>query len=129
MLILTTFSLIPWASLAASLIGWACAEPETVAAWRWVAGLAAVTVLLEQSVMLRFYRLVRGGPAWSAGYVVGACICWGMLANAILKRVGATGTTWRGTTYQRHQLAPDKVEAPAACAPGPAAEEFGADAR
>jgi hypothetical protein len=127
-LILTTFSLVPWASLVASLMGWAWSGSQTPAWWGWVAGLSAVTVLLEQSVMFRFYRLVRSGPVWSIGYILAACICWGMLASAVLKRVGATGTTWRGTTYRRNQLDGGGAQAPATRAAGAPAEELGAHA-
>jgi hypothetical protein len=128
MTLLTVFSLMPWASLVASVIGWACAGPETVTWWRPVAALAAVTTMLEQSVMARFYRLVRAGPVWSIGYILAACICWGMLASAMLKRLGATGTTWRGTRYRGSRLEPGQLAGPDACPPAPPAEDLGTHA-
>ncbi|HUU85884.1 MAG TPA: glycosyltransferase family 2 protein [Phycisphaerae bacterium] len=128
MSVLTAFSLVPWASLLISLIGWAGAGPETVTAWRWLAVFSVVTVLLEQSVMFRFYRLARGEPRWSLAYLLAACICWGMLASAMLKRLGATSTTWRGTTYHKDQLQPEAPDAPANRAPDAPAEELGAHA-
>lgn len=104
MLLLTSFSLLPWISLVAGLIWSTGTDGAAARPWIWVSVLAGLAVLLEQSVMFRFYRLVRAGPVWSLGYVVGASICWFMLANAISKLRGRTGTTWRGTTYRGDQV-------------------------
>ncbi|MCH7814733.1 MAG: glycosyltransferase, partial [Planctomycetes bacterium] len=98
--ILTLFSILPWASLVASLIGWFTADTGDSSVWGWMLLASGSTVLLQQSVMFRFYRIVRAEPAWSFGYILGACLCWGMLVNALFKMGGATRTTWRGTTYR-----------------------------
>jgi hypothetical protein len=104
MLILTTFSIVPWLSLLASLAGCLLAPSGTSTAW-WPVLLAALSaVALQQSVMVRFYRLSRSEPKWSAFYIVGALICLGTLVNAMLKLGGTTRVTWRGTTYRGHQL-------------------------
>jgi len=134
LVILTMFSLVPWSSLIASAVGLLSAvgngsvggtSGRTSAGWGAIAGLSAVAVVLQQSVMARFYRMVRARPAWSMGYVLGACICWGMLVNAMLKRLGATRTTWRGTTYHGTQVVPPAEPGPLPVAP-PRSEELGA---
>jgi len=129
MLLLTAFSLLPWISLLAGLVGLAVAGGGGEAApWHWLAGLAGVVVLLEQSVMLRFYRVARSGRVWSLGYVVGAGLCCGMLFNALLKRLGATGTTWRGTTYRGDRVDGGDPAGAAGGVPAVQAEEVGLDA-
>jgi chlorobactene glucosyltransferase len=122
--ILTTFSLLPWVSLVASVVGLATVSPA--GPWRWVALAAAATVALQQSVMARFYRLSRSDPRWSALYIVGAVFCFGTLVSAMLKLRGATRVTWRGTTYRGHRL--DRAARPplTTAADAPAAEEVSA---
>ena len=103
--VLTMLSLAPWVSWFAAAAGlWRSAADESAQWWRWVLIVATITVLLEQSVMARFYKLVRMPVIYSFGYLLGAVLTWGMLVAAISKLAGAT-TTWRGTTYRADKLA------------------------
>ncbi len=104
LLLLATFSLGPWASLVAAGLGAALGPTGVGDAWGTVLLAAAAAVAMQQSVMVRFYRLSRLEPAWSAFYVVGALICFGTLINAMLKLAGASALTWRGTTYRNRQV-------------------------
>ena len=102
MALLTIASLFPWISLLAAVAG-GLISSDAQPWWR-VAGVSAAVVLVQQTVMFRFYRLVRSHPAWSFGYVFGAFLGLGMLVNAMLKLGGATRTVWRGTTYRGRRL-------------------------
>lgn len=106
MLMLLATNLFPYASAlvaAAVLIykGWSAAG----AGWHWVAGLSALCVVLQQTVIARFYRLSRASPWLAPTFIIGACVCVAMLINAMLKLNGRTTTTWRGTTYRGHEVA------------------------
>ena len=125
LVVLTTFSILPWASLAGSLIGLLCAPADAAGPWWLILPAAAGTVALQQSVMARFYRLSRSEPRWSALYIVGALFCCGTLINAMLKLGGATQVTWRGTTYRGKRLA-DGAAAPIAVPADSVAKEVGA---
>ncbi len=101
MALLAVMSLLPWLSLLAAAVGAAVSHARP---WWSVAGVSAAVILVQQTVMVRFYRLVRSHPAWSFGYVLGVVLCLGMLANAMLKLGGATRTVWRGTTYRGRRV-------------------------
>jgi cellulose synthase/poly-beta-1,6-N-acetylglucosamine synthase-like glycosyltransferase len=101
MLMLLTTNIFPYLSLLISLgvfavRGWSGAGPG----WHWVAGMSALAVILQQTVIARFYRLSHTSPALAPTFIVGAVICVGMLINAMLKLNGRTSVTWRGTTYR-----------------------------
>jgi len=115
LVVLTVFSLGPWISLMVAAGGnvWA-GEGESGSWWRLTLMVSAFVVLLEQSVIARFYKLMRMPLAYSVAYFMGAIITWGMLFNAMLKLGGTTATTWRGTTYRA-----DKLETTAPSEPRP----------
>lgn len=100
-LVLSLASLLPWVSLVAGAAGLLASGG---AHWKWVTVLAAVTIVLQLSVLVRFYRLCKNDPWLVPTYPVGAFIALGMLLNAMLKLAGRT-TTWRGTTYRGTALA------------------------
>ncbi|MFH0982218.1 MAG: glycosyltransferase family A protein [Planctomycetota bacterium] len=118
LMVLTLLSLSPWVGLLVAGAGvYGAGEGELAAGWRWLLGVSAVVVILEQSVIARFYKLVRMPGLYSVGYPLGALITWGMLVNAMLKLGGATTTTWRGTTYRAGRL--DSTEPQTSPAAGP----------
>ena len=123
--ILTTFSILPWLSLVTAVIMMVAGGADTALRWPVVAGASLAAVLLQQSVMVRFYRLVRAGAWWSLGYILGAALCWGMLVAAMLKVHGTTRTTWRGTTYRGDRVEPAADILPSERPAGPPAEELG----
>ena len=103
--VLSVLSLGPWVSWFAAAAGvWRSDADESAQWWRWVLIVATIAVLLEQSVMARFYKLVRMPVVYSFGYLLGAILTWGMLVSAISKLAGAA-ITWRGTTYRADRLA------------------------
>jgi len=101
MLMLICTNLFPYTSLvvalaAVGLTDWPAVNPG----WYWVAGVSALAVALQLSVIARFYRLSYASPWLAPTFIIGAVICVGMLANAMLKLKGRTTVTWRGTTYR-----------------------------
>ncbi len=90
------FSFFPWASaavgwIAVALQGWDQAGP-----WRNVAIAAVVTVVLQQLLIARFYR-VSQSPWWYAPtYVLGTVAVLGMLVSAMSKIRGYQAMVWRG---------------------------------
>ncbi|MFQ5490719.1 MAG: glycosyltransferase [Phycisphaerae bacterium] len=129
LLILLTFSVFPWFSLLAALVGLTVTQGDARDPLWYVLVASTVAVALQQSVMVRFYRLSRFGPKWSALYLLGALICSAMLCNAMLKLGGLTKVTWRGTSYRGRSLdgAGDRKAPEAAVAgAGPTPEEVGA---
>jgi len=101
---LVLVALVPWVCLLASMIGWTLATDASARFWMVAVGAWAIVVGLQQIVMWRVYRMVRVAPVWSLTYVVGATITVGMLVSAMLKVLGASATTWRGTTYRGHRM-------------------------
>ena len=106
LLVLALFSVLPWISLLTALAVRGLGGAAVAPAWKWLLAVSAIVVLLEQSVLARFYRLVRMPVAYSLGYVLGAAVTGAMLVNAMFKLGGTTTTTWRGTTYRADQLEP-----------------------
>ncbi|MBU0638153.1 MAG: glycosyltransferase family 2 protein [Planctomycetes bacterium] len=88
---LSVFSISPYVTLLAS--------PLAGAEW-WRLGVpAAFAIVAQQTVLWRFYRVSEMAGGWALTYPLGALVCLGMTLSAILKALGAAGTTWRGTTY------------------------------
>ncbi|MCP4592009.1 MAG: glycosyltransferase [bacterium] len=104
LVVLTTFSLFPWISLVVTALGYFLGADQSSGSWGWMVLGSGLVVALEQSVIARFYGIVRMPVAYSLGYPLGAAITWGMLVAATLKLGGTTTTTWRGTTYRAHTL-------------------------
>ncbi|MGB2987099.1 MAG: glycosyltransferase family 2 protein [Phycisphaerae bacterium] len=99
--VLILLSIVPWVSLITALTGLVLADVSSVRLWAFAACVWLVVVVLEQLVTWRVYAVLRVEPVWSLTYVLGAIVTLGMLVNAMFKTIGATGTTWRGTTYIR----------------------------
>ncbi|MEW6249169.1 MAG: glycosyltransferase family A protein [Planctomycetota bacterium] len=89
---LLVFSLLPVLSLLLSpFLG--------SSGWR-IASAALITLLAQQTVLWRFYRLCAMRPAWALTYPLGAALCLGIIANAMRRLVGVP-VEWRGTRYAR----------------------------
>jgi hypothetical protein len=95
-----TYTIVPWVSLAVALGGWILAGPDHAAPWKWAVAAWAAVVIVQQVTLWRIYRGLQIPGIWSLGHVAGAAATVGMLANAALKVIGATGTEWRGTSYR-----------------------------
>lgn len=93
-------SVFPWMSFFLAWGAIALGEGGPASPWRPVAWLATAVVLLQQSVLWRYYRISQASAWLAPTYVVGAVIGLGMLLNAMLKVNGRTTTTWRGTRYR-----------------------------
>ena len=106
MLMLLATNVFPYASLLVSAIV-VLAKGGTAAGtgWQLVTGASALAVVLQQTVIVRFYRISRADPWFAPTFIIGAVTCIGMLINAMLKLNGRTTTTWRGTTYRGDQVA------------------------
>jgi chlorobactene glucosyltransferase len=101
MMTLVGTNFVPYLSVLISVIvvpsrGWEAAGPG----WRGVLVLSSLAVLLQQSVLVRFYRLSRTSPLLTPTFIIGAVVVTGILGNAMFKLGGRTATKWRGTTYR-----------------------------
>lgn len=108
---LALFSLSPYVTLLVALIvgalgvgGDAEASGAASSGWAWIAGASGVTILAQQSVLWRFWKIQNLPPHWALTYALGATICLGMTVKAMLKLGGISTTTWRGTTYRGRAL-------------------------
>ncbi|MCH8964422.1 MAG: glycosyltransferase [Planctomycetes bacterium] len=102
-IVLALSSLLPWCSLFAGLVGWLVADEGS--AWRWIFLASVAAIVMQQSLLVRFYRVNRASSWYVPTYFIGAVIAFGMLLNAMTKLGGLRTTTWRGTTYRGDQLA------------------------
>ncbi|MBN2561485.1 MAG: glycosyltransferase [Phycisphaerae bacterium] len=98
-LVVTTFSLLPWAALVSG-VTLQCLGPGTSAAWQILTWVAGATCAAQISVMFRFYALNRSHPLYGLTYPVGAAIGAAALVNALRRVGGRRSITWRGTTYK-----------------------------
>lgn len=106
MLMLLATNVFPYFSLLISAavlttLGWS----QAGAGWQVVGSAAAMAVIMQQTVIFRYYKLSQTNPWLAPTFIVGAVVCVGMLINAMFKLNGRTTTTWRGTTYRGSHLA------------------------
>ena len=106
MIMLTVANVFPYASfLIAMSVLVSRGFVEAGVAWQLVGAAAAIAIISQQAVVVRLYRVIRVNPWWAPTFVVGAVICIGMVASAMLKLKGRATTTWRGTTYRADKVA------------------------
>ena len=89
---------------AAFLAGGGVAAGAAAGWWMFV-WTATSVVLLQQSVIFRYYKLSHANPWLAPTYPFGALLSLGMLLNAMTKVIGMSTTTWRGTTYLGNEIA------------------------
>lgn len=99
LLMLSTYSLFPWISLAAAAVGSVCSPVGAPVNWNLAMGAWAGVIVLMQIAMSQFYHLVRIERRYSLFYIFAAVAAFGMLWSAMLRVLGLTHTTWRGTSY------------------------------
>ncbi len=90
-------SVAPWLSLAAAVV---LASTVGPAGWKYALYAWAAAVLSQQAALWRVYGVMTVSRIWSLTYFLGAVVTAAALANAFLKALGATKTTWRATTYR-----------------------------
>jgi len=103
--VLFMFSVLPWASLLSSLSGVMLSPDPTADAFRRVAWCWSAAVALQQMTLWRLYGMLQMPRSWSFAYVGGALAALGILFSALLKTMGLSSTTWRGTTYHGNRVA------------------------
>lgn len=113
LLVLLIMGLLPWVSAAAAWITLGIAAPPDAAWWWAVAGLSTAAVIIQETAVLRYYRLTGAEPVLAATYPLAAVLVVGILLNAMVKLAGGA-TDWRGTVY-RHRA----VEAAGSAGEGP----------
>ncbi len=104
-LMILAYTIMPWASLAVALVGLALSGADSELPWSAAVGGWLGVLLLQHLALCRYYGMIRIGRIWSLAHLPGAVVTLGMLLNAMLKVIGATGTTWRGTFYHASQTA------------------------
>ena len=98
-------NMFPYVSAGVALTALAVGGGSAVqAGWGWPAVTSGLAIVLQQTVLVRFYRISHASPWLAPTWIIGAVICVAMLANAMLKLGGRTTTTWRGTTYRGHEV-------------------------
>lgn len=90
-LFLGIFSLWPLLSLALAPL----AGPAALG----IALAAGLVLVIQQTVLWRFYRLSNTPPWWALTWHLGAGLCLAITCNAMRRHFGAR-TQWRGTVYQ-----------------------------
>jgi len=105
MMVLLIMSIFPFVSglISAAVVltkGWASADTG----WHGVLLIAAFCIVIQQTVLMRYYRMSHANPWLALTWIIGAVVCVGMLANAMLKLKGRVTLTWRGTTYRGNQV-------------------------
>lgn len=98
------FVLAPWVSMAVAWVGFRTAAEDMAETWSLMLGVWGFALCLMHMLLWRVYPVLKISRGWSLTYPLGATIVLGMLFNAMLKVVGATGTTWRGTKYRRRHV-------------------------
>jgi hypothetical protein len=78
-----------WVAVAMGARGW------TLAA----AVVSTVAVVVQWSVLVRFYRLLGGRPGLFWTYPLGCFVALGCLGSALWKHLTGATVTWRGTSY------------------------------
>ncbi len=94
--LLCVVSLMPYVTMIVGTIGWATGAAGS---WSMLACCSIGTIVIQMTVLVRFYALSRSNPVLAPTYPLGAIIALGMLINAVFKIYGQA-TTWRGTTYR-----------------------------
>ena len=107
MLMLVFTSILPYSTLLLSALvlafaGWSSTPPG----WHWVFALSALCVVMQETVIYRFYRISHAEPRLAVTWIVGVAVCIGILINAMLKLRGRQTITWRGTTYRGQEVTP-----------------------
>lgn len=88
---LSVFSLLPTVSLLVS--------PLLGAYAGGIALVSSVTIVIQQSVLWRFYGLGNTPAHWALTWPLGAGLCLAITFNAMRRHFGVQ-TQWRGTSYQ-----------------------------
>jgi len=98
--VLMIMGLLPYAAAATGLgVAFSTQAPS---AWWWVLGAAgAAAVLLQWSVIWRFYALIGGRSAMFWSYPLGCIVGIVALLVAISKLRPGARITWRNTTYEQ----------------------------
>jgi cellulose synthase/poly-beta-1,6-N-acetylglucosamine synthase-like glycosyltransferase len=99
-LFLGVFSVLPTVSLLLSPL----AGPSAAG----IALASSFAVLLQQTVLWRFYRISDTPPVWAVTYPLGAGLCLLITLNATARYAGVR-TKWRGTTYSGGKLGGNPV--------------------
>lgn len=98
LLVLIVMGLVPYAAAA---VGLSLAGASTThAAWYWACGIAgAAAVVMQLSVVWRFYRLIDGRPALAWSYPLGCAVAVAAVLWAITKHRPGSSVIWKGTRY------------------------------
>ncbi|MHC5108601.1 MAG: glycosyltransferase family 2 protein [Planctomycetota bacterium] len=98
-------SVLPWIGFALSLGFWLTDQGAAREGW-WIASMVWGAVGLTQLIVMSMvYSIIRIGSLWALTYPLGCATVICILFSALLKSLGASKTTWRGTTYLKDQLA------------------------
>ncbi len=115
---LVVMSLLPWISFVIALVGMlASGRPEWDGLWM----VSILTILVQLSVLARFYRISHSPVEYIVTWPLGAALCVGMLVSAIGKTLGLTRTAWRGRVYTEGQASATPVGGGKPAAPQEAA--------
>lgn len=93
---------VPWLSLLVAVVGFVAGRSS----WLIAVAVWAVVVVLAQVAAARLYRMFNAPWVCALAQPLSACVMVGILLSALMKSLGWSRTTWRGTTYARTVVAP-----------------------
>ena len=103
-MVLLVFSVSPWISAAAGWTGVGLGGWDQSAKWGWIAVAATIALGIQQSLLIRYYRVSQARWWYAPTYGIGSLLVLGMLGHAMIKLVSRGTTTWRGTIYRGGQV-------------------------
>jgi len=96
------FTLLPFIFLAIASVEMAAGDVAPATPATFAVTLAAVAALVV--TMRRFFVLSRGNAWYLIFYPVAVALVLAFQAGAVLRALGLSSTTWRGTTYKRGKV-------------------------
>jgi cellulose synthase/poly-beta-1,6-N-acetylglucosamine synthase-like glycosyltransferase len=107
LVLICVMSLLPWiiggVALGVALSG--AAPPDL---WWTCVWVSLATIILQQTAIARFYRVVEASGWLFCTYLPGNVIVIATLIAALAKHLPGSTMTWKGTTYDRPNGATDR---------------------
>ena len=98
LLVLVIMGLLPYVTTAVGWIGLATNTGSP--AWCWAAGIVgALAIVMQMSVIVRFYKLIVAKPALAWTYPFGCAIAAIAVTRSLIHLLAGKKVIWKGTPY------------------------------